>query len=1094
MLHLTTSNRYELLRERLLLDLAAAPADPLRAQEVIVPSAAVRRDVQLAAASRHGVCAAVDFPFLAQWLWNRMAQLAPVQAVSPFTPSRLVWRLYRLFATQGFYEAHPRLAGYLTRADGPMVQELASQVAALFEQYITYRPDWLARWAAGQSALPPTATPLQQADEVWQRALWQQLLAEIPGTRQHPSTAFFDAMEQKGPAALEQAGLPPAAHLFCLSTLPPLYLDILQKLARWMEIHVYLLNPCAEYWYDLIDRKRLTWLQARGQGAGREEGHPLLAAWGRQTQGLFQLLLAEASPAAVDDATFISWADLQNEAESPLLCRFQDSLLHLAPPEKGAWPIAATDRSVEIHVCHSLTRELEVLHDQLLDLFHHQPDLSPAQVLVATPDLESAAPLIDAVFSTAGRIPYVITGRGETRTNPVAKALLAVMDVAASRFGASQVFGLLRQPPIAARYRLDEDDLERLQQALLAAGVHWGLDAAQKAREGLPADPRHTWRDALARLLLGYALPDDSPPFADLVPAGHLEGSAAQPLGQLWRCLENLDYLARQLQAPRSAQDWLTLWQKALEDFVSPDADLAEDRRTVQTLLAGLAQQMGEAGADDTFPAAVARNALGQALEIPARGGVPTGAVTFTALPTLRHLPYAVVCLIGMNDGAFPTQARPTEFDLTPLGSRPGDRQRREDDRNLFLDLLLAARRRVYLSYTGRSQRDNAPLPPSVLVAELRDFLLAATGAPTARLVVEHPLQPFSRPYFVTEGKPDARLLSYDQALCAALQASQGQPVVATENFSDEDDEASAPEGGLSFFKQPLPPTDEGTSVVTLSQLQAFLWHPGKYLLQHRLGIRLDGTEDQLEDDEPLLLDWPARRDLADRLLPAALAGAELQALTRLAAAGPEAPSGHLGASRLAGEVQALHDFATQLRPLLAEPECPDPLVFDLAFELEGHPWRLQGSLPALRPSGLLLWRNGDASGRDLLSAWVQHLCLNLAAPPGPALSTRLVTPGTTHHFGPVEDARPLLQTLLDAYHLGLQAPLPFYPRSAWALINEGESRARAVWHGNQGKGGESRDAWWQLALRGHPDPWGEEFRYWAETILTPLLSALSHD
>ena len=121
-----------------------------------------------------------------------------------------------------------------------------------------------------------------------------------------------------------------------------------------------------------------------------------------------------------------------------------------------------------------------------------------------------------------------------------------------------------------------------------------------------------------------------------------------------------------------------------------------------------------------------AHRACSALLDDPTRGGVPGGAVTFAAMASLRNLPYRVVCAIGLNDGAFPSTQRPNEFDLMARDPRRGDRQRRIDERNVFLDLLLAARERLYLSYTGRSVRDNAPLPPSVLVAELLDYCAAA--------------------------------------------------------------------------------------------------------------------------------------------------------------------------------------------------------------------------------------------------------------------------------------------------------------------------------------------------------------------------------
>jgi len=86
---------------------------------------------------------------------------------------------------------------------------------------------------------------------------------------------------------------------------------------------------------------------------------------------------------------------------------------------KTIWIIKPQDRSVQIHVCHSPMREIEVLHDQLLNLFNQHPTLLPSEVVVLTPDIETYAPTIDAVFAPhAGTptIPYSIADRSETQT------------------------------------------------------------------------------------------------------------------------------------------------------------------------------------------------------------------------------------------------------------------------------------------------------------------------------------------------------------------------------------------------------------------------------------------------------------------------------------------------------------------------------------------------------------------------------------------------------------------------------------------------------------------------------------------------------
>ena len=64
-----------------------------------------------------------------------------------------------------------------------------------------------------------------------------------------------------------------------------------------------------------------------------------------------------------------------------------------------------------------------------------------------------------------------------------------------------------------------------------------------------------------------------------------------------------------------------------------------------------------------------------------------------------------------------------------PGHSGPGDRSRRDDDRQLMLEALLSARRVLYVSWAGRSVRDNSEQPPSVLVSQLRDYLAAGWGS-----------------------------------------------------------------------------------------------------------------------------------------------------------------------------------------------------------------------------------------------------------------------------------------------------------------------------------------------------------------------------
>ncbi len=99
-----------------------------------------------------------------------------------------------------------------------------------------------------------------------------------------------------------------------------------------------------------------------------------------------------------------------------------------------------------------------------------------------------------------------------------------------------------------------------------------------------------------------------------------------------------------------------------------------------------------------------------------------TGQVNFCTLMPMRSIPFKVVCLLGMNDGQYPRNIVPMGFDLMAGHRNRGDRSRREEDRYLFLEALLSAQDKLYISYIGHNIHDNSDKMPSVLVSELLNY------------------------------------------------------------------------------------------------------------------------------------------------------------------------------------------------------------------------------------------------------------------------------------------------------------------------------------------------------------------------------------
>lgn len=1103
MLNVTLSNRFEVLLDTLLERLSEAPDSPFRSEQIIVPSAAIRRKVTLAAADRFGICANAEFSYLAQWLWRQIGRIVPVSKESPFAPPVLSWRVHRILEDGAFVREHPRLASYLEQADDVMRYDLSRRIAALLDEYVAYRPDWLEAWSAGVEGIPGeseklSATPAARFDCKWQAALWRRIVHEVGLTGRHPSMQFFEKLTELGPQA---AGLdwPGRVHLFCLPTMPPQYIHTLNQLSNWVDLQLYVLNPCRDYWYEIIDPRRLSILAASGKADYHESGNRLLASWGKQTQAQLALLHAE-TPLADTGDRFV--ANITNAANHPsLLARVQDAILDLSELAPEDVVLEDGDRSIEVHVCHSPTRELEVLHDQLLALLASPNPPQPHDILVVMPDLEQAAPLIDAVFGRHGnygehgdhspatpRIPYVVTGRGSSKVNPAARVLLDLLGLLTSRFEAMSVFNLLRQPLVARRFSV-EDELDTVHDWLAQSGIRWGLDGSHRKQFGLPCGSGHSFEDGLHRLFMGFALPASaSEPFNGRLPAGNPEGKGALALGCLWHFVYQLNALRGRLSSPLAADQWMQALFEAIDSFMLAIGDeideLEEVRGRIRELHAGMASGCGS----HPISLETVRAALTGALDDPAHGGVPSGSVTFTSMSSLRNLPYRIVCVIGLNEGSFPSDSKPAEFDLMQFAPRLGDRQRRLDDRNLFLDLLLAARERLYLSYVGRSVRDDSPLPPSVLVAELLDCLAPVRD----RLVVRHSLQAFSVDYFSAGG--DARLVSYNleyrEALRQKLEArtSPALPPDETPAYEGDDEREYTSEAAQPFFMQPLPGPGVEFRSVSLAQLISFFRNPCRYLLRQRLGIAFADEQEELSQHEPFVAGREERSQLSNRILPLFLEGRDMDDILACARAGVEFPAGRLGEVLLEQELGAIKVYAQNLVNELSGEILP-PHGDVLEFDLDGESWQLHGAFGDLRASGLVRHRYDAVRPGDYLAGWIEHLFLNAAAPSGAERQTVWHSRDGLYRLRSCEQPREHLLDLLRLYREGLSRPLRFFPRSAWQYATGNINAAAKTWEISEFTGwGESADPSYKLALRGVPDPLDAEFARTAEAVLHPLL------
>lgn len=1063
MLTLFQSNRIETLADALADGMRASVVSPLRPETVVVQSSALSRWLAFALAERLGISANVQFRFPASYLWSLFGAVLPqVGAHSPFEPEVLRWTFMRLLESDARVLEQPRLAHYLGAGDVRQRHGLAQRLAEVYERYLVYRPDWIAAWSEGR-------TLGLGADEAWQALLWRAAAPDVADA--HPRESFYAAIDHDADA---RARLPHALHLFALEALPPMYLEVFERIAAHVDVHLYALNPCREYWGDIV-RRRVLARQAAGEGmtdAYFEVGNSLLASMGVHGRAFFDALADIRATAAEH------YIEPQGDS---LLATLQRDVLDLRErgPEAGNTPpleLADGDTSLQVHVCHSAMREVEVLHDRLLDAFARDPSLRPGDVLVLVPRIEQYAPAIDAVFATAPaarRMPYAIADLAEQRDSELLGTFFALLRLHEGRMEAEAVLGLLEQPRIARRFDIAPDDLPLLRQWVRESGIRWGRDAAARAALGLPETAEHSWAAGLDRLLLGYAMPGGERLLYDaLLPYDDVEGGAAHLLGSLKSFVDALGALSNALRVPRTVAQWRRLAERMLAQLFDIDEAGEHDAQAIRTAAAALAANSRAAGFDGEVPVEIWRDELQALLQPAARAGAfLNGGITFAALRAMRPVPARFIAVLGLNDGDFPRNRPGASFDLMSTHARRGDRDARDEDRYAMLEALLAARERLHLSYTGRDVRDNSELAPSPLLAELLDavrsgFEPAGGGDVIDRIRVEHPLQAFSRRYF--DGS-DARLYSYADDYAAASRAAAGARDVP------------------AFMGAALQPETVLDDTIDLAALQRFVRNPARHFLQERLGMLLAEQGEALDDHEPFELDGLAGFDLRQTILGHLHDGMAAEESLALARAAGRLPHGSAGDVLHARAVEAVMPLREALTRAGARQR--------VAIELRCGDRRLVGSVDGVGAALRLVAHPGKLRPQHLLAQWIAHLALNGA---GYALPTEVHGVDRSVRFAPVADATAFLRALLDLMMQGLREPLPFFPQSAWAYAeaaargkSDPDTAAKRVWEEGRNSRGESEDEWFALAFRGCDNPLDARFVQLALSIYGPMREAM---
>jgi exodeoxyribonuclease V gamma subunit len=1074
-LSIVSSNRVETLQQSLSYRICSHMlSNPFEPEVIIVPTFAMARWLNLKIAQQQGVAANIEYPLPSAWIWQLATSvLEDIPKQDPLSLDTMSWKIFRCLPELINNTEFESISRYLQHdASGVKRWQLSTRIADVFDRYQHYRPEMIRLWSNG-------------SETHWQAALWRALIED---QTQHYRSLILDQLLVALQGYGNKTSLPERVSLFVLSSLPPRFIDLIHALAKHTRVTLYLHSPTDQYWADLKNQKsRLQLRLLKPQQAQYfEAGNELLTSWGRQGQTMQDLLLD-------NNGLVTNESDIYQPADySTLLQSLQQSIFELDDT-----PVTMlADDSLSVHICHSPMRECQVLHDELLKLLKKNPVLRLEDILVMVPDISRYAPYIEAAFQTSDHkthptLAWNISDITLADEHPLILTFLQLLKLPQSRFSLSEVLSLLDIDEVKNRFDIDEHALQSIRSLLDDAQIRWAIDAQHKQQLGLPPTIENTWQQAKQRLFAGYAMAGHDY-WNGIAALSQTQGERALHIGKFWHLFERLQHWRKRLTLPQSTQCWqqslLSLIDAFFLELNGRDGRLQHIRDVIAELGSASANTSEHNLSSELVNFWMEQQLASQ--EKPGR--LFSGGITFCGMRPMRCLPFEVICLLGMNDGDFPRRETCVDFDLMKHSWKPGDPRKGDEDRYLMLETLLCTRKSLYISYCGRSLKDNGECMPSVLVCELLDFVdlhfesdLIDNASMSRQITTTHPMQTFSELNFM------APLQGYSRYWCdIANQLNQLKSSVLMHDWS----------------QQPLAAVSEDAIHYSLDliQLCRFLKHPVEYFFRQRLKIYLYSEESAVDEeafDLAGLEKWHLKQRLAnDYLNQVKTSPLQLSAEGLL-------PHGPAATSSVAAITKAQESLLQQLEPYYAVKPEPRNIIlsFNTVTDTEAD-IELHGSLGGYYPKiGLMEFTSSKMHGKHFLSLWVKHLAMCATKQFNKDETSCLISCDQTLTFSQIDarKAQALLDDYVNLFQKGAQVPLAIFPSASYAFAKsfgqKGDAEkaigaAYKAWQSSSWGGystGDIDDAYVQLALRNNlQDPLTTvQFRGHAQTLYQLALS-----
>ncbi|MBU3660510.1 MAG: exonuclease V subunit gamma [Flavobacteriales bacterium] len=786
---------------------------------------------------------------------------------------------------------------------------LAEKISTLFSSYQEENPAIIENWNQGNN-YDKLEEDLKE-DEIWQRKIWLKL-QEVLADQLPDLTKVFSAIKTALEDVEKQKRLSeklPFISFFGNLPYTKEYIDFIQLLSNFCRVSIF---------------------QIVFENDGQNR---LVQNFGKLAQSQSELFDSMPNERIIENSS----------SPRSLLGALQQEIKGF----KANWQVI--DDSITIANNFKISREVEAFYNYLVHQFEVNPSLKMRDICVITPAIEQYAPAIQAFFANKNfEIDFTFYDSShKIHASPYA-ALEALLQMEADQFTSKKVMSLLEFDYIREKFGFSED-LSTLHRAVNLANIRHAIEGDETIETTYVS-----WRYGLKRLIFGFCLP----PFQEEVtfsgstffPVDEFEETATLEIIRLHQFVETLHEWLLKREESKTLREWVSFIEN---DTIELFIDFKElESNALRSVLGDLLEVANFSSPTITFKTMryFMLNALGQfdGGERKGRGGV-----RFVGPNPYLSSPVKIYAFLGMNGKDFPRQEHRLSFDLRGKNGIT----KADLDKNLFLNILLSTKEKIYLSYIGQSIKDNSSIPPSTLIDELIDNLKAIVPTLDAKaFIVKHPLHAFSSKYNRAE---NAQLIQYQNTQQKELLTTQ----LLDKKAKQEPEEL---------------PVENGKKVILLKELIRFIEDPVRHYFNNVLGLYFGENSNELAETELFELDWIQKWVVKDEIAQTVLNHEPMEGLLEKLKMKGELPLSNFGS--------ALFDKAQEeLQEVLSNEEFQQLIVTHTRSDIKGEisvgNYVIKGSVDGIYGNTLLFQTVSKNKAKYQIRAMLNFFFAHLHSP-----------------------------------------------------------------------------------------------------------------